>query len=63
MADLTEFKKELKHLLSKYNVAIGVNIEGDTHNLNCAFIIADTEHGKTLDVIYNDCFISSCDIT
>ena len=62
MTELTDFKKELKQLLSNYNVCIGVNIKGDTHGLNYEFVVADTFHGKTLDLLSNDCFISFSDI-
>ena len=63
MVELTDFKKELKQLLNKYSVAIGVNINGDTHGLDYEFVITDTFHGITLEVISSNCFISSSDLT
>jgi hypothetical protein len=41
MENIEEFKKELRNLLSKYDVSIGVELEGDTHNLSCDFCVFD----------------------
>jgi hypothetical protein len=39
--DVGSFKKELSELLKKYDATIGVDIDGDTHNLRYNFILAD----------------------
>jgi len=39
MSKLTEFKKEFKTLLEKYNVDISVELDGDTHCLDDALVI------------------------
>lgn len=45
---ITEFKKELKDLLIKYNATININIDGDTHgiyneHLSVAFLLPRKE--------------------
>jgi len=37
--ELKSFKKELKTLLEKYKVMIGVDIEGDTHGVTMNTVI------------------------
>ena len=39
MASKTEFKKELKALLKKYNADIYVMLDGDTHGVSEAIVI------------------------
>ena len=39
MASKTEFKKELKALLKKYNVDIYVMLDGDTHGVTDSIVI------------------------
>ena len=33
------FRSELKELLSKYNVSIGCNVDGDTHGLTYEMVL------------------------
>lgn len=35
----TEFKKELKALLEKYNASISCNVDGDTHGLSYEMVV------------------------
>ena len=37
--DFDGFRQELRALLAKYNVSIGVEIEGDTHCLSTNFVV------------------------
>lgn len=37
--DLAQFKKDLRNVLVKHNVDIGVNLEGDTHCLGTTFVV------------------------
>lgn len=38
MDDATEFKKELKALLEKYQADIYVDLDGDTHGVSCSIV-------------------------
>jgi hypothetical protein len=43
---LHDFVKELKDLLTKHKVDIGVDLDGDTHGL-CTSFVVDDEHGNS----------------
>lgn len=44
MADIDNFKAELKALLEKHNASIYCKVEGDTHGVNFEMVV---EIGKT----------------
>lgn len=60
---MEQFKKELKTLLERYKVGLGVEIEGDTHGIDSqSFVIVDTNF-KIIEVIAEyDSFIFTGDL-
>jgi len=44
--NMVEFKRELRELLNKHQVSIGVDVEGDTHGISTNFVVLDND-GKT----------------
>ncbi|MBL4901010.1 MAG: hypothetical protein JKX76_15490 [Colwellia sp.] len=44
--DLAAFTDDLKKLLDKYNVRLGVDIEGDTHGVTENFVVIDSQHNE-----------------
>jgi len=58
---IAEFKNDLRELLKKYNVGIGVDIDGDTHGISENFVIC-ASNGDTLEVINEyESYLFSCD--
>lgn len=62
-AELKAFKAELKALLSKYNVSLLVDIEGDTHGIENHFVVSDNAQGGKEFIInhYNN-YLSAGDL-
>jgi len=45
---INSFLEELYDLMEKYNVDLGVNLEGDTHGVRGEFIVTDKRQKKRL---------------
>lgn len=56
-----QFTAELKVLLAKYNVEIGVDVHGDTHGLTYDFVVCDTGGWKEYPISNNN-YIGAKDI-
>lgn len=39
--ELDVFRRELRELLERHDVAVGVNLEGDTHGLDQTFVVVE----------------------
>jgi hypothetical protein len=49
--ELDVFRRELRELLERHNVAVGVRLEGDTHGLDQTFVVAENNgNGKEHDL-------------
>lgn len=55
------FCKELKELLHKYNVLLGVDLDGDTHNLQTSFVITNYKTDEEY-ILGNMCHIGPSDL-
>jgi len=62
MENIDNFKKELKSLLIKYDVYLGVDIEGDTHGTSSNFIVAKNNSEKYHILSHYQDFIYSSDL-
>ena len=63
MANIREFKKELKALLLKYEVGIGVDLEGDTHGLCTEFVVFPLKGHENLAVLAeHECYLTPGDL-
>lgn len=61
--EFKEFEKELKELLAKHKVAIGVDMQGDTHGIHAnPFVVIDW-HGQVEHTISEQNFIDASDIS
>jgi len=60
--DIDNFKKELRQLLIKYGVTIGVDIDGDTHGINTNFIVANSNRNETYILNYYSSYLDSYDL-
>jgi hypothetical protein len=57
---VTEFKKEFKELLEKYNAEISSIIEGDTHGIDYEALVVEIDDKEVLRV--ENCCISHWDV-
>jgi hypothetical protein len=57
-----EFQQELKSLLAKYDAALGVDIEGDTHCLSTYFFVSDSRMSVRYCIVECATYIDSSDI-
>jgi len=55
--EIKAFAVELRELLTKYNVSLAVNIEGDTHGMTTDFVVTE-KNGYGDDHMLNQYYAS-----
>jgi len=60
--EMSDFKVELRDLLQKYDVALGVELDGDTHGLLQEFAVLDPFHGTVLEVLADEGWVNVSDL-
>jgi len=59
--NIKNFKQDLKELLIKHNVSIGVDIKGDTHGISENFIVIDSNNKETI-INHYSAYIDASDL-
>lgn len=59
--DMNDFCRDLHALLSKYNVYIGADVNGDTHGVTTNFVVTDY-HNNTHILNHYSSYLSASDL-
>ena len=59
--DMNDFCRDLRALLSKYRVDIGVDVIGDTHGVTTHFVVTDSHNNSHILNHYSS-YLSASDL-
>lgn len=60
--DPAAFRKELRDLLIRHDVSIGVNLEGDTHGLDETFVVIERNGNGKEHELYHSRYVDQSDL-
>lgn len=59
--NIDDFNRDLKALLNKYKVRIGVDIDGDTHGITENFVVIDSAGNESI-INHYSAFVDASDL-
>ena len=58
---INQFKRDLHDLLKKYDISLGVSMEGDTHGVRADFLVIDSNRREHIIELFAN-FLSDSDL-